>query len=77
MPVGRVVKTDGYCKKVLVDRRRFDPRSFRAKRVSKRTLITIGCPRGSWDNKKKRCKVGTRAQRIMKKQTKAGTCPRF
>lgn len=75
MPVGRVVRTNGYCKKVLVDRRRFDPRSFRTKRVSKRTLITIGCPRGKF--KKGRCTVGTRAQRILKKQTKAGTCPRF
>jgi len=77
MPVGRVVKTDGYCKKVLIPKGRFDPRSFRTVSPSKRTRITIGCPRGQWDSRRKRCRTGTKAQRILKKRTRAGTCPRM
>ena len=77
VPVGRVVKTNGYCKKVLVPRGRFDPRSFRTVSPNKSTRITIGCIRGKWDSIRKRCKIGTQAQRIMKKKTKAGTCPRM
>lgn len=77
MPVGRVVKTNNYCKKVLVDRKRFDRRSFRAKRVSKRTLLTIACPKGQWDSIKERCKVGTRVQRILKRKLKSGLCPKM
>lgn len=77
MPVGKVIKADGYCKKVLVPKGRFDPKSFRAKRVSKRTLLTIACPRGKYDVARERCKVGTRVQRVMKKKLSDGRCPRI
>lgn len=44
---------------------RFDPRSFRTVRSGK-ALVTVGCPKGEYDPRRRRCKVGTRAQRIMR-----------
>lgn len=42
----------------------FDPRSIRTiTRGGKK--IVIGCPKGHWDPKRKRCRVGTRAQSIL------------
>lgn len=45
----------------------FDKRSFRIKDVGREgfTKIIIGCPRGKWDDKKKRCKVGTQTQAVL------------
>lgn len=60
---------------------KFDRRSFRiTKRGSKE--IVIGCPKGHWDARRKRCKVGTRAQSILHPMTKKAmekvrTNPRF
>ncbi len=48
----------------LEPKQRFDPRSFRTVRSGK-ALITVGCPKGHYDPGRDRCKVGTRAQRIM------------
>jgi len=45
----------------------FDKRSFRVKQVSKNVKIVIGCKKGKWDNKRKRCKIGTRVQKTMRK----------
>lgn len=43
---------------------RFDKRSFRTiKRAGKE--IVIGCPKGHWDARRQRCRVGTRAQTIL------------
>lgn len=47
-----------------IPERAFDARSFRTKRVGDH-LITIGCPKGQWDARRKRCRAGTRAQRIL------------
>lgn len=78
MPIGRVVRTKGrFCKKVVIPRGRFDRRSFRTVSPNRNTRITIGCPKGQYNPKSKRCRVGTRAQRILKRKTAAGTCPRF
>ncbi len=44
----------------------FDPRSFRTINLGKSgKKATIGCPVGEWMPNKKKCKVGTRIQRIM------------
>lgn len=49
----------------------FDPRSFRYVRVPRdRTkpasaYILIGCPKGGWDEATQRCRVGTKAHKIM------------
>ncbi|MDE2233002.1 MAG: hypothetical protein KGJ90_02610 [Patescibacteria group bacterium] len=45
---------------------KFDKRSFRTITQPDGTEVTIGCPTGKYDAKRKRCKVGTRAQRILK-----------
>lgn len=76
MPVGKVVKTKGkFCKKVIRSKGQFDRRSFRTVSPSKRTRITVACPKGKY--KKGRCTVSMKTQRILKRKTRAGTCPRF
>lgn len=45
---------------------KFDKRSFRTITQPDGTEVTIGCPTGKFDAKRKRCKVGTRAQRVLK-----------
>ncbi len=44
----------------------FDPRSFRVKKVGKGYRIVFGCPKGEWQPRKQRCKVGVRIQKVMK-----------
>ncbi len=39
---------------------KFDPQFRATVRPGKRTAILLGCPRGTWDPKTKRCRVGTR-----------------
>lgn len=43
----------------------FDKRSFRTITRGKNKIV-IGCPKGKWSPKKKRCKVGTVAQTILR-----------
>lgn len=64
-----------FCRKRLISPKKFDPRSFRIKRVGKTTKLVVGCPKGEYNAKKKKCRVGTRAQSKLKRKTKAGTCP--
>ncbi|MGH7376140.1 MAG: hypothetical protein ACREKK_01800, partial [Candidatus Methylomirabilales bacterium] len=53
-----------YCPERVAPPGRFDPRSFRTVRTDGH-LVTVGCPKGKYDARRKRCKVGTRAQRIL------------
>jgi len=53
------------CKIVKKPSKDFDKRSFRTIKKDKGVRIIIGCPKGKWDDKKKRCKVGTRVQKIL------------
>lgn len=53
-----------YCPERLESPGRFDPRSFRTVQTDGH-LVTIGCPRGQYDARAGRCRVGTRAQRIL------------
>ncbi len=49
--------------------RRYGRRSFRVKRVGRHgNFITVCCPKGQWSPRRKRCKVGMRAQSIAKKR---------
>lgn len=45
----------------------FTKKSFRTKTVDKKRdiKITVACPKGKYDAKKEKCKVGMRAQKIM------------
>lgn len=51
--------------------RQFDPKlcargSFRMKKIGKGKMLVICCPKGEWMPRSKRCRVGTRAQSILK-----------
>lgn len=61
----KVVKNFKHCR--VAPKEFFDKRSFRVKNVDpKRNIkITIGCPIGKFNDKRKRCNVGTRTQKIM------------
>ncbi|KKL12735.1 hypothetical protein LCGC14_2532780, partial [marine sediment metagenome] len=41
---------------------KFDKRSLRTLKKAKGVRLIIGCPKGKYDSKKRRCKVGTRLQ---------------
>lgn len=47
----------------LINKNKFDPRSFRVITLNKTTKATIGCPKGKWSPSKNKCKVGTRIQK--------------
>lgn len=46
----------------VADPKKFDKRSLRTLKRPRGRRIIIGCPKGEWSVKKKRCKVGTRIQ---------------
>jgi len=73
----RIEKQKNTCRKRIEDPKKFDKRSFRAKKVSKRTTIITACPRRKWNQKTKRCDVGVKTQSIVKKKNKDGSCPKF
>jgi hypothetical protein len=54
-----------FCESVKAPKSKFDPRSFRYKK-SGSSWILIGCPKGQWQPRKKACKVGTRAHKILR-----------
>lgn len=62
-----------YCEAQLAAKRAIDPRSFRWIRSGKAKLL-IGCPRGQWQARKRRCRVGTIAYKKLVPAT--GACPR-
>jgi len=51
-----------------VSPKKFDPRSFRIKEVDEDIKLVIGCPKGKWSPKIKRCKVGTKVQSVLKRE---------
>jgi len=58
-------KYSKFTHKRLFDPRLFDPRSFRVKKISPEKKLIIACPKGYWDAKRKKCKIGTKAQAIL------------
>jgi hypothetical protein len=55
-----------YIHERLADPKLFDPKSFRVVAVRPDRKIIIGCPKGYWDDRRKRCLIGTRAQAILR-----------
>ena len=49
----------------LEDPKKFDKRSFRIKKLPNGIELVIGCPAGKWDEKTKRCSIGTRTQAML------------
>lgn len=62
-----------YCETQFTAKGSFDRRSFRWVRRGKHRIL-VGCPRGKWNNKTKRCKVGTRAYKKFS-PARGNTCP--
>lgn len=62
--------TKNYKRTRVKDPKKFDKRSFRTKDVGKpgHTKIIVACPKGKYDSKKKRCKVGMQTQAIIEKK---------
>jgi hypothetical protein len=52
------------CAKFENPRKSFDKGSFRWTKSADGTRVLIGCPKGSWDASKKRCRVGTKAHKV-------------
>lgn len=63
-PKRRKNPTARYAVKRVESPTHFAPGSFRTVR-SGTSLVTVGCPKGQWDRTRRRCKVGTRAQRVL------------
>lgn len=61
------------CERILAPKSGFAPRSFRWIKTGKAFLL-IGCPKGEWMPRAKRCKVGTRAHAEVK--AARGRCAR-
>lgn len=55
-----------YCERLENAKSVFDERSFRWKVQSKKVRILVGCPKGKWQPRKQRCKVGLRAYKVLK-----------
>lgn len=53
-----------FCEEKLAAKSGFDKRSFRYKKSGK-AWVLIGCPKGKWNAKAKRCRVGTRAHKLL------------
>lgn len=65
MPGCHKIKNFYHCRKKAPGA--FDKMSFRTKRISKKTMIVIGCPKGKWNNARKRCRVSMKIQKTMKR----------
>jgi hypothetical protein len=61
------------CERALSPKASFDRRSFRYKR-SGRAWVLIGCPRGQWNARAERCRVGTRAYKLLTPAPARGRC---
>ena len=64
-----------YCHERKIGAASFDPRSFRTIH-SGGAAIVVGCKKGEYNAKTKRCRVGTRAQAILHRPLRSGACPR-
>lgn len=61
-----------YCERQVNPKSSFDSRSFRNVK-SGRARVLVGCPRGKWQSRKKRCAAGLRAYKVL--APAKGRCP--
>ena len=61
-----------FCERTPLPKARFDPRSFRYKQ-SGSAWILVGCPKGHYRPKRRRCDVGLRAHKILARAPR-GAC---
>ena len=62
-----------FCEEQIALKTSFDKRSFRYKKSGKSWVI-IGCPKGKWNAKRKRCRAGTRAHKLLARRH-GNSCP--
>ncbi len=67
--------TGRFCERQVNPKSSFDKRSFRYKKSGK-SWVLIGCPRGEWQPRNQRCKVGTRAYKVLRKVCPSCRCTR-
>jgi hypothetical protein len=60
--------TKNYIRKRQANPKKFDKRSFRIKQIDSKTNLVIGCPKGKYNSKTQKCRVGTRVQSVLKKR---------
>jgi hypothetical protein len=72
MPRARKIR-GRFCEKPMTSKRAFDRRSFRYKK-SGRSWILVGCPKGKWNMKTQRCRVGTKAHKILAASKPGAPC---
>lgn len=72
----RIDITKNFCRKRIRSPKQFDRRSFRVVKPNKNTFITTACPKGKYNPKTKRCKVGLKTQSIAKRKI-GKKCPIF
>jgi len=77
MVINGIDITKSECRKRMEDPKKFDKRSFRSKKINKNTRIIVACPKGEYDSKNKKCRVGLQIQSFIKKKNNNGTCPKF
>jgi len=65
--------TGTFCETTKAPKSHFAPRSFRYIKRGSNWLL-IGCPRGHWMARAQKCKVGTRAHKILRRTTKSRRC---
>lgn len=66
--------TRQFCRQRLALPSKFDRRSFRTETLPRGHRLVVGCPKGRWQAKAKRCSVGTRAQSLLHPLSE-GKCP--
>jgi hypothetical protein len=62
-----------FCERELSHKALFARRSFRWVKRGRNWLL-IGCPRGQWRERAKRCKTGTRAYKLLVASPGTGRC---
>jgi len=60
------------CEKKVAPKSAFAPKSFRWVKSGK-GFVMVGCPKGEWSSRAKRCKVGLRAHAVVT-ASKGGRC---
>lgn len=70
VPVISVERRAGVTRYRLARPSDFDRRSFRTVALSGGRKLVIGCPLGAWDARGQFCRVGTRAQALVRPRKK-------
>lgn len=62
----KIEKTKNFERCRKIDPKVFDKKSFRVKTFKTGTKIILGCKKGMWNPKSRRCKVNLKVQSVLK-----------